>query len=70
MSAPTRVITPRLEAAITEQVRQLDDLIRCGEEVVQEAPHPKLALLYRANLGAFKRLRAELLEAFEEARAE
>jgi hypothetical protein len=68
--SPTRVITPRLEAAITETVRQLDHLIRCGEEVVQETPQKKLAAVRKVQLGLFRQLRAELLEAFEEARAD
>jgi hypothetical protein len=70
MSSAPRLVTPRLEAAITETVRQLDDLIRCGEEVVNETGQRRLKLLYKANLGCFYKLRAELLESFEEARAD
>ena len=68
MSSPTRIITPRLEAAITKTVLQLDDLIRCGEEVVSETPQRKLQALRKVQLGLFRQLRAELLEAFEEAK--
>lgn len=68
MSEPTRVVTPRLEAALTETVRQLDDLIRLGEEVVREVPQRKPRERRARELELFKALRAELLEAFEEAK--
>jgi hypothetical protein len=68
--SPPRVITPRLEAAITEASQVLDDLIAGGESVIAEQTNPMMKKFYQANQGRFVRLRGELLEAFEEARAD
>jgi len=55
--SPTRVITPRLEAAIATVVELLDPICAARLEyvILDAEPHEKA--------------RAELLEAFEEARA-
>jgi hypothetical protein len=69
MSSPTRVITPRLEAAIEEAVRWLD--AACG----MHQSTMRLAAWVHGNRPEdvpthLTKLRAELLEAFEEARAD
>ena len=68
MSAPTRVVTPRLEAAITAVVQRMDAEIETLEPLaIEYAKHKRLAAHTRRELAAAKAVRAELLEALEEA---
>ena len=62
MSEPTRVITPRLESALSEVVRYLDDRVAALRlSMVGNVPDPVLVRV--------EAVRAEVLEAFEEARS-
>jgi hypothetical protein len=59
--SPSRIVTPRLEAAITEAVRYLDGFVD-GSHISPEG-------FFDGSAKDAEKLRSELLEAFEEARA-
>jgi hypothetical protein len=67
MSAPTRIITPRLEAAITAQAELGDKVISLASEAVLFAPMEAVPGWLRDLLNEAMSCRAELLEALEEA---
>jgi hypothetical protein len=69
MSAPPRVVTPRLEAAITEAVRWMD--AQCEMQQATQRLQAWVKGERPANAPTtLDGLRAELLEAWEEARPE